>query len=69
MDIKVLGWRNYAIFWSRLEFSVKSGEHSTRKNEFGPKPVEIQNKPAKKYIRTPGQAETQKSTIFFLVVK
>jgi hypothetical protein len=44
---------------------VRRTQH--QKNEFGPKPVEIQNKPAKKYISIPGQAETQKSTIFFVV--
>jgi hypothetical protein len=62
-----VGWQNYVNFWTNIRVFrvVRRTQH--QKNEFGPKPVEIQNKPAKKYIRIPGQAETQKSTIFFVV--
>ncbi len=46
-----------------VEFCLKSGKHSTKNPEFGPKPGEIQEKPAKKYSRMMGG--TQKCTIFW----
>jgi len=51
-----------------IEFSIiKSGKHGTSTPEFGPKPGEIEKKPAKKYISLVGgggEGQTQKCTTF-----